>query len=82
MAGGVPIVATRVETHTQVLTDDIAILVDASAASFAEGIQWVLDSPEQAEKIAKNARRHYMEHYSRPVFMKKVQQILDNVART
>jgi glycosyltransferase involved in cell wall biosynthesis len=82
MAGGVPIVATRVETHTQVLTDDIAILVDASAASFAEGIQRVLDSPEQAEQIAKNAYCYYMEHYSRPAFMKKVQQFLDDVART
>lgn len=82
MAGGVPIVATRIETHTQVLTDDIAILVDASAASFAEGIQRVLDSPEQAEQIAKNAYYYYMEHYSRPAFMEKVQQILDDVART
>jgi glycosyltransferase involved in cell wall biosynthesis len=82
MAGGVPIVATRVETHTQVLTDDIAILVDASASSFAEGIQRVLDSPEQAEQIAESAYRHYLEHYSRPVFMKKVQQFLDDVART
>jgi glycosyltransferase involved in cell wall biosynthesis len=82
MAGGVPIVATRTETHTQVLTDDIAILADASAASFAEGIQYALDSPEQAQKIAKNALHHFMEHYSRPVFMKKVQQILDDLART
>ena len=82
MAGGVPIVATRVETHTQVLTDDIAILVDANAASFAEGIQRVLDAPEQAEQLAKAACHHYMQHYSRPVFMKKIQQVLDDVART
>jgi glycosyltransferase involved in cell wall biosynthesis len=82
MAGGVPIVATRIETHTQVLTDDIAILVDASEAAFAEGIRRVLDAPEQAEQIAKNALRHYMQYYSRPIYMQKVQQVLHGVART
>lgn len=82
MARGVPIVATRLETHTQVLTDDIAILVDADAAAFAKGIQWVLDAPEQAKEIANNAYDYYMEHYSRPEFRKKVQEVLDNVART
>jgi glycosyltransferase involved in cell wall biosynthesis len=82
MSGGVPIVATRIETHTQVLSDDIAILVDADAASFAEGIQRVLDSPEEARQIADNANHHYMQHYSEPVYMKKIQQVLDAVART
>ena len=79
MSGGVPIVATRIETHTQVLSDDIAVLVDANAASFAEGIQRVLDSPKAAKQIAENANRHYMQYYSRPAFMKKVQQVLDHV---
>lgn len=79
MSGGVPIVATRIESHTQVLSDNIAILVDANAASFAEGIQRVLDSPEAARQIAENANRHYMQYYSRPVYMKKVQQVLDHV---
>jgi glycosyltransferase involved in cell wall biosynthesis len=78
----VPVVATRIESHTQILTDDIAILVDADAASFAGGIQRVLDSPEQAAQIAANANHHYMQHYSRPVYMKKIQQVLDNVVRT
>lgn len=82
LSGGVPIVATRIESHTQILTDDIAILVDADAASFAGGIQRVLDSPEQAAQIAANANHHYMQHYSRPVYMKKIQQVLDNVVRT
>jgi glycosyltransferase involved in cell wall biosynthesis len=79
MASGVPVVATRIESHTQVLTDDIAILVDADAASFAAGIQQVLDFPEQAAQIARNAHDHYIQHYSRPVLTKKVRQILDNV---
>ena len=82
MSGGVPVVATRIETHTQVLTDDIAILVDADATSFAGGIQRVLDSPEWAEKIAKNAIHHYMQQYSRAVYVRKVQKVLDDVDRT
>ncbi len=82
LSGGVPVVATRIETHTQVLTDDIAILVDADATSFAGGIQQVLDFPEQAKKIATNAIHHYMRQYSRAVYMKKVQKVLDDVDRT
>jgi glycosyltransferase involved in cell wall biosynthesis len=79
MSSGVPLVATRIESHTQVLTDDVAILVDANAAAFAAGIQHALDFPEGAEQIARNAHNYYLQHYSRPVLTKKVKQILDNV---
>jgi glycosyltransferase involved in cell wall biosynthesis len=79
MMSGVPVVATRIESHTQVLTDDIAILVDADAAAFAAGIQHALDFPEGAEQIARNAHNYYLQHYSRPVLTKKVKQVLDNV---
>lgn len=81
ISGGVPVVATRVESHTQILSDDIAILADANAESFAAGIRRVLDTPEEARQIAKNAYHYYMQYYSRPVYMKKVQQVLNDVTR-
>ena len=38
LRSGTPIVATRLLTHTQVLTDETAILTGASAMEFGEGI--------------------------------------------
>lgn len=81
LSGGVPIVATRIETHTQVLSDEIAILVDPEPASFAAGIQRVLDAPKEAKRIAEKANHHYMRNYSEPVYIKKIQQVLDAVAQ-
>src|SRR4030095_10801203 len=43
LRSGRPIVATRLVTHTQVLTDDVAILTPATADGFADGIVRAID---------------------------------------
>jgi glycosyltransferase involved in cell wall biosynthesis len=76
LASGVPLVATRIESHTQVLTDDVAVLVAPNVRDFSRGMGWVLDSPEEAQKIAINAQRRYTKDYSRPAYVKKIQHLL------
>ena len=50
MASGKPIVATRIKSHTQVLTDDIAYLADIEPEPFASAlIQAVKDFHSKAE---------------------------------
>jgi glycosyltransferase involved in cell wall biosynthesis len=56
LRSGRPIVATRLLTHTQVLTDDIAILTDPTAAAFAEGILSALSDPMRARAMGDRAR--------------------------
>ena len=81
LASGVPIVATNIESHTQVLTDDIAYLVDPNPTDFAAAILSVLNDPSKATLIAENAMRHHSENYSRPIYVEKIKRVLDMVER-
>ncbi len=82
LASGVPVVATRIESHTQVLTDDIAFLADPNAEDFARAMQLVLDEPEKALQIAASAKQHYADCYSRPIYMQKIKNVLDLVEQS
>ena len=75
MAAGIPLVATRIESHTQVLNDDIAVLADISTGALAEGIVKVLSSPDEARAMAARAKAWYLEHYSRPAYTAKMQKL-------
>lgn len=47
LASGKPIVATRLETHTQVLSDETAFLVEPSPSALAEGIEAAINNPDE-----------------------------------
>ena len=79
LACGVPLVATRIYSHTQVLSDDLAVLVEPTAAGMAEGIRSLLDNPELGTNLVAAAKAHYAEHYARPVYTKKLNRLLELV---
>lgn len=70
-----PIVATNITAHTQVLTDDTAILVEPNKVSFAEGILRALNNPELSEQLGKNAHQFAREKFSHQDYILKVNQI-------
>ena len=70
-----PIIATRITSHTQVLTDDTAFLVEPNKQAFAEGILRVLDDPELAERLGKNAHKLAQGKFGRQDYITKVDQI-------
>ena len=51
LRSGKPIVATRLLTHTQVLSDETAILTGASPREFADGIIAALQDPARAAAV-------------------------------
>ncbi|MEJ2628011.1 MAG: glycosyltransferase, partial [bacterium] len=55
LRSGVPIVATDLLTHTQVLNTDVSLLCKPDPDSYAEGIVYILSHASQARKIAQNA---------------------------
>ena len=57
LRSGVPIVATNLLTHTQVLTAEVARLAPAEAAPFAAAIGGLLDDPAARRALAEAARR-------------------------
>jgi len=77
LASGKPLVATNIYSHTQVLNDEVAILVDADAASMAQGITKALMDNIEAASVSKSAQRLYDEKYSRRSYVSKMRQLLE-----
>lgn len=76
MASGRPIVATNLSTHTQVLNEDMAELVEPTAEALADGILRLLDAPEHASRLAANALAKAAEEYAFPLYVEKVAQAI------
>jgi glycosyltransferase involved in cell wall biosynthesis len=74
LRSGKPIVATRLLTHTQVLSDDTAVLTQATAADFAGGILAALNDRRRSSAIGRNARELAATKYSYEAYLERTQQ--------
>jgi glycosyltransferase involved in cell wall biosynthesis len=74
LRSGRPIVATRLLTHTQVLDDDVAVLTDASAQGFAEGILRAVADPAGARELGVRAKRLADTKYSYEAYLNRTRQ--------
>lgn len=72
MQSGKPIVATRLATHTQVLDDTCAILVNPTPDDLAAGILRVLNEPLLAGALGHEAQARVAARYSLASFRHKV----------
>lgn len=75
-----PIVATKITAHTQVLSPEIAVLVEPNKDAFAEGILRVLSDLELAECIARNAHEFAKEKFSHQDYISKVNQVYQSLS--
>jgi len=71
LKAGIPVVATRLLTHTQVLNDDVAVLTEPGPESFASGIIHILDDKQQYRSIVTRAQQLAEEQYSYTVYVRK-----------
>jgi glycosyltransferase involved in cell wall biosynthesis len=74
LRSGRPIVATRLLTHTQVLSDATSILTGATAAEFAAGILAALDDPARAAAVGKQAQELADTKYSYAVYLDRTRR--------
>jgi len=72
LASGRPIVATRLDTHTQVLSDETAFLVEPTAAALAAGIDAALAAPDERARRAANGVALLEREYSEIRYREKV----------
>lgn len=75
----IPLVATNIYSHTQVLDDDVAFLVEPQPQDMASGILAALDPNGTGRQKAANAQRLYEQKYSRTVYTDKMKNLLDYV---
>jgi glycosyltransferase involved in cell wall biosynthesis len=74
LRAGKPIVATRLLTHTQVLTDEISILTEATPQAFAEGIVRALGNHTLARRIGAQARILAETRYSYDAYLDRTRE--------
>lgn len=77
LASGIPIVATDIQSHTQILDETVAFLVNPDGPSMARGIIASLEDKERRERIIVNARRLFEEKYSRQVYESKIRRLME-----
>jgi glycosyltransferase involved in cell wall biosynthesis len=74
LRSGRPIVATRLLTHTQVLTDDVAYLTEPNPAAFGAGILSAIAEPDRAREVGARARHLAETKYSYEAYLARTRQ--------
>lgn len=72
---GKPTVATRLYAHTQVLNDDMAMLVEPDKEEFAHGILQLVETPDLRRKLGGQAKEFAEEQYNITNYVAKLEQI-------
>jgi glycosyltransferase involved in cell wall biosynthesis len=79
LRSGKPIVATNLLTHTQVLTPDIATLVDPRPEPFAGAMLQLIDHPAERLRLAAAARAVAEQKYSRETYLRRTAQAYERL---
>jgi glycosyltransferase involved in cell wall biosynthesis len=74
LRSGKPIVATRLLTHTQVLSDDTAILTVPSAADFASGILTAIGDSARSAALGRRAKDLADTKYSYDAYLERTRR--------
>jgi glycosyltransferase involved in cell wall biosynthesis len=72
---GKPILATDIESHSQVLTDQIAVLAPPSSERLAEAICRLANDPDLRRQLGERAARVAREKYSQDAFAATVRRL-------
>ena len=81
LGSGVPVLATALPTHTQVMTDAMAFLSAADAKAFANTINDLVSNPQLAMQKATTAKNFIKAHHSLEAFANQVDLIYDTVEK-
>ena len=79
LASGIPLVATAIHSHTQVLSDEVAFLAQPTAQGMARGMLAAMADPALAARKARAARDLYDREYARPIYVKKLKRVLESL---
>ena len=77
LAAGRPVVATRLPTHTQVLSDDVAVLAATEPPAFGQALGDLLADPARGARLAERAVALAEREYSIAAFRRKLFTLYD-----
>jgi len=76
---GKPIVATDMLTHTQVLNNEVAMLVLPNESGLSKGMNELIENPAAGDEKASAAIKLAEEKYSDEIYMHKVKKLYDAI---
>lgn len=79
---GIPLVATDIYSHTQVLNHDVAFLVAPTPEAMAQGLVQASGDTQAAAARVSNAQALYQARYSREAYIGKMQRLLQLIGNT
>lgn len=79
---GVAVVATALATHTQVMTEEEAALVEPEAKALASKIQYLLENESERRRLADNARDLVRREHSWSAFRSNVDELFGELDAT
>jgi glycosyltransferase involved in cell wall biosynthesis len=80
LRSGVPILATKIVSHTQVLTDEVALLVEPFPEALGSGILRLLHDAQLCARLTQNALRLVHESYSEDAYRRKMAEVFSFLA--
>jgi len=66
-------------THTQVLNDDVAVLVSPSEQGLSDGMVKLINDPNLGQEKVRAAQQLAEEKYSDAIYMHKVKKLYDAI---
>jgi len=78
---GVAVLATRLPTHTQVMTDDIAMLADPGKEDFSSAMLKLLADDDLCKRLANNAREYIKREHSYTTFRQRVHELYSRLEK-
>jgi glycosyltransferase involved in cell wall biosynthesis len=79
LASGVPLVATNILSHTQVLDHTVCFLCDPTPQAFGEALVAAITDDAARASVSEGAQSRYADAYSRPIYVTKMRRVLDMV---
>ncbi len=79
LASGIPLVATNIRSHTQVLNDEVAFLADPEIEEFGAAMITAMSDHGAAKTKTENAMRLYEKKYSRESYVRKLSTLLNGL---
>jgi len=81
LASGVPVLATALPTHTQVMSNDIAFLTEANAVQLADTMRELISNPDLSKLKSEQAKEFIEREHSLNAFKNRVDLIYDSISK-
>ncbi len=81
LASGKPVLATTIDSHTQVMTPDIALLADPTPAAFAAGMRELAANPDRARALGQAGAARARQDFSIEAYREVVHDLYAKLGR-